>query len=328
MSPTLFLLAASIVIAVGAVIGLFAVLKPAQPKSSDQIEARLRAYRTAGPATANEQSNVSLLNRAREKTVSTADRVITKRGLTENLTTSLSSAAIAMRPAEWVVLHTGAAVGTMIVFFFLSGATPIAALVGLALGAGAPFAYLKVKQGRRRSAFYSALPDMLLAVSGSLRSGHALPQAFESAAKHTSGPMSEELQRALIEVRLGRDIEEALRDVALRMRSNDLEWAVMAIRIQKEVGGNLSELLKTVAATLRERDRLRRQVKTLSAEGRLSGIILVALPILVVAALAVINPDYLSVLLGNLFGLLVLSAAVIAVVVGGIWIKKIVDVDV
>ena len=131
---------------------------------------------------------------------------------------------------------------------------------------------------RRRKQFEALLPDTLQLLASTLRAGYSLMQGVEAVSQEVSEPMGRELRRVVTEARLGRPLEEALDGVADRMESGDFAWAVMAIRIQREVGGNLAELLVTVAETMTERERLRRDVNALTAEGKISAIVLGLLP--------------------------------------------------
>ena len=140
----------------------------------------------------------------------------------------------------------------------------------------------------------AALPDTLQLMAGSLSAGYSMPQAVDTVVREGKGPISTEFNRALVETRLGVELEDALDGIAERMQSVDFAWVVMAIRIQREVGGNLAEVLTTVSATLRERERLRRQVQVLSAEGRLSAWILGLLPIVFAFYLVLVRPEYLA----------------------------------
>ena len=140
--------------------------------------------------------------------------------------------------------------------------------------------------------------------------------------------MATELNRAIVEARLGVPLEEALENVALRMRSKDFAWVVMAVRVQREVGGNLAEVLVNVGATMRDRERLRRQVSALSAEGRLSAIILGALPILFALYLAIVRPEYIGLLFTNPLGIVMVVVAVGLMLAGIAWLRKVVQVKV
>ena len=134
--------------------------------------------------------------------------------------------------------------------------------------------YLNYRKRQRLLRFERQLPDTLTLLASSLRAGFSLMQGLEAVASEIADPMRRELQRVFTEVRLGRSVEDALGDAAARMESRDLEWAVMAIRIQREVGGNLAELLDTVADTMVKRERVRRELRALTAEGRMSAIVL------------------------------------------------------
>jgi tight adherence protein B len=140
--------------------------------------------------------------------------------------------------------------------------------------------------------------------------------------------MGKELQRTLSEARLGRPIEDALQDLADRMGSPDYEWAVMAIRIQREVGGNLAELLQTVAETMIERERLRRDVNSLTAEGKISAIVLGILPIGLGLFLFFVNPDYMRVLFHRTAGRYLLGGSIVLAVVGYYWMMQMIKIDI
>ncbi|HSE45166.1 MAG TPA: type II secretion system F family protein, partial [Gemmatimonadales bacterium] len=187
---------------------------------------------------------------------------------------------------------------------------------------------LTVKRSRRVKAFNSRLADTLQLMSGSLSAGLSLAQSVDTVVREGLDPIAAEFRRALVETRLGVEIEDALDSVSERMESKDFHWVVMAIRIQREVGGNLAELLLTVAATIREREYLDRQVKALSAEGRLSVWILGGLPPGFMAYLALANPEYLSPLVSTLIGWIMLGAMGILLAGGVFWMKKVVKVEV
>jgi tight adherence protein B len=181
---------------------------------------------------------------------------------------------------------------------------------------------------KRRKKFLSQLPDTLQLLSGTLRAGYSLMQGVEAVSQEVENPMGAELRRVVTESRLGRPLEESLEGVAERMASPDFSWAVMAIRIQREVGGNLSELLLTVADTMTQRERLRRDVAALTAEGRMSAIVLGLLPIGLGAAMFVINPEYTSKLFNDTLGNILLGGAVVMMIIGFVWMKKIIDIEI
>lgn len=238
----------------------------------------------------------------------------------------LTGAGSSLTAAEWVLLHAAIAVGAAAACFFLMGAAM--GVLGLLLGIVLPWIYLKWRHGRRLAAFNGQLAETLGLMAGGLQAGLSLPQAVDTVVREGNEPMAGELRRALVEQRLGIDITDALDGVGDRMESADFDWVVMAVRIQREVGGNLAEILHTVAGTLREREYLRRQVKALSAEGRLSGYILTGLPPLIGVYMYFVNPDYIRLLYTTLPGYIMLTLAVLLLGLGAFMMSKIAKVEV
>ena len=257
-----------------------------------------------------------------------AGRVVSRPGFEAALDRKLEAGGVPLKAAEWLLLHVGASLGLGLLMFLLGGADIINALIGLAIGAAVPFGYLIVKEQRRTNAFLAQLPDTLQLLAGSLSAGYSLPQALDAVVREGSQPVATEFGRALVESRLGVPIEDALEGIAVRMSSEDFSWVVMAIRIQREVGGNLAELLSTVSGTLRERERLRRQVQVLSAEGRLSAYILGGLPPLFGLYLVLVRRSYISPLFTDPIGIFMLVVMGVLMVVGGLWLRKVVTVEV
>ena len=184
------------------------------------------------------------------------------------------------------------------------------------------------KAGKRRAEFYSMLPDSLQMLAGSLSAGYSLPQALDNVGRESGGSMGVEISRALIESRLGLPIEESLEAVAQRMDSEDFHWTVMAIRINRQVGGNLAEVLGSVSGTVRERERLRRQVKALSAEGKLSAWVLGVLPLFVSFFIVFRNPGYLEPLYTNVVGWVMIAVGVTLYIAGIFWMRKLINMEV
>ena len=238
----------------------------------------------------------------------------------------LAGAGLSIRPAEWVLVHAGLAV--MLSFVGLVVVGPLLFLVTLAVGTVGPLLYLRIRHGRRLAAFGSQLPETLTMIANSLSAGLSVLQAIDTVVRDGQEPMAGELRRALVEQRLGVDLDDALDGIAARMGSLDFSWVVMAIRIQREVGGNLAEVLLTVAETLREREYVRRQVRTLSAEGRLSAYILGGLPVVMFGYLMMANRDFVRPLYTTLAGGLMLTAAVLLIAGGGWIMSRIVKVEV
>ena len=169
---------------------------------------------------------------------------------------------------------------------------------------------------------------MLTLVASSLATGFSLPQALDAVAKDAADPSAKEFARALAETRIGADIADSLERMSDRMESPNMRWTAMAIRIQREVGGNLAETLRTTAKTLREREELQRHVRGLSAEGRLSAYILIALPIGIFFYTMQTNREYIELLWTRPLGLIMMAVGVVQLVIGWFWMKKTVEVKV
>lgn len=256
-----------------------------------------------------------------------SDRVVKSGGAEQRIAHKLERAGMAMRPHEWTAWRSGAVVAGAVLLGLLGGL--LGAVLGAALGWLAAGLYRRLRESRRRQAFADQLPDALQLVVGSLRSGFSLAQAIDAVVQDSPpGPLAVELGRAVAEVRLGSDLDDALERAARRIDNDDLAWAVMAVRIQRETGGNLAEILETTVETLRERDRLRRHVHALSAEGRLSAYILTALPFVMAGWMLLVRRDYLSALWTTSVGLVMLVGAAVLMVIGTIWMARWVKVEV
>jgi tight adherence protein B len=203
----------------------------------------------------------------------------------------------------------------------------LAGVIGV-LGAGAPTIALRMALGRRSEKMREQLPDVLTIMASSLRAGHSFLQALDTVAREITAPAQVEFQRLVVEIRLGRPAEDALEALADRVGSSDFRWAVLAVNIQREVGGNLAEILDNVSDTLRERAMMRRQIKVLTAEGRLSAWVLAILPFALGLYMFAVNPEYITLLFTSQVGLIMLGVAGVLMVLGILWMRKIVDIDV
>ncbi|WP_162259796.1 type II secretion system F family protein [Nocardioides sp. Soil777] len=305
-------------------VGLLGTVLSSPGKSS--AERRLDAY-LEGPDSrgGRRRSAASGSTDLKDSAVAITSKVVNA-DLETRISQRLAGAGSALTAAEWVLLHAGLAVGAGLFGFLMSG-VPLAS-AGLLAGLILPWLYLKWRHRRRLGAFNGQLAQTLGLMAGGLQAGLSLPQAVDSVVREGHEPMAGELKRALIEQRLGVDLTEALDGVGQRMESEDFEWVVMAIRIQREVGGNLAEILHTVADTLREREYLRRQVRALSAEGRLSGYILTGLPPVIGLYMYFVNPEYLAVLYTTGIGVVMLIAAACLLMIGTFAMYKLAQVEV
>jgi tight adherence protein B len=268
-------------------------------------------------------AKTALIQRAVEMTGDFADR----QGFLAGVEAKLERADMPLRAAEALFFYA-----SMVGVVGLLSLVLTRSLVGTALLTGLaimlPSAALNFKAKRRLKKFNAQLPDMLSLLSGTLRAGYSLMQGVEAVSREVEDPIGYELRRVVTESRLGRPLEEALDAAADRMGSADFRWAVMAIGIQREVGGNLAELLMTVAETMVARERLRRDVDALTAEGKVSAMVLGFLPIGLGAAMWVINPEYIGVLFSERLGNIMLIGAGLLAGFGFWWMKKLIEIDV
>ena len=259
--------------------------------------------------------------------VTAGDRVAGKAGFRESLGKRLERGSVPLRPDEFVGLSLVAGiVGYVLGIVFLSSL--FFGIAFAAVGLIAPTIWLDGVTKRRLSKINDQIPDILSVLAGSLRAGHSFLQALDMVASEVDEPGASEFQRVVAEIRLGRTVTESLDAMAERINSEAFSWAIMAVNIQREVGGNLAELLDTVAATLRTREALKRQVKTLSAEGRISMYILAALPVVIAGYMAIANPDYLKLLYSTEMGRIMLASGGSLLVAGFLWMRKVVSIDV
>jgi tight adherence protein B len=249
------------------------------------------------------------------------------RGFSERIDAELEAAGTSFRSGEFVVLSVVAALIGVVLGAALFRNPLIGLLVGGACGAG-PTVALRMAIKRRAEKLREQLPDVLTIMASSLRAGHSFMQSLDTTAKEIPQPAAGEFQRVVSEIRLGRGTDDALEALAQRVGSPDFMWAVLAVNIQREVGGNLAEILDNVADTLRERATMRRQVRVLTAEGRLSAWVLALLPMAIAAYMTIVNPEYIGLLVTTKLGWFMLGIAAFLLVAGILWMRKIVDIDV
>jgi tight adherence protein B len=297
-----------------------------------KLESRIGDYGRAAPEEIEEfdpfnREDPTLAETAvMKRMVGITGRLAERAGLLARTEDALEQADLPLRPPEALFFYF-AAIVTIAIFGFL--VMPLGmAFVLTAVAAIVPVGLLHRRRTKRLRDFQLQLPDTLNLLSGSMRAGFSFAQGLESVANEATEPTRRELQRVFTESRLGRPIEDALEDSANRMASVDLMWAVMAIRIQREVGGNLAELLDTVADTMSQRERLRLEIKALTAEGRFSGWILGIFPVAFAGVLYLIQPDYMSTLFQNTFGVMALIASGVMTFFGFIWLRKILQIEV
>jgi tight adherence protein B len=321
----------ALLIGLGAVITavwtLLMMVLPSENNLDSRLEAYEENYGSDEPAEydADEgaQATVPIIRRAVELTGEMAER----RGLLDKVEMKLERANLPLRAAEAMFFTAATAVILTALTFVMTG-NPISALIAGVAAILVPVALLNLRVRRRQKAFVALLPDMLTLLAGTLKAGYSIGQGFESVSNEIDEPMGRELRRVVTESRLGRSLEESLEAVAERMDSDDFGWAVMAIKIQREVGGNLAELLMTVADTMTQRERLRRDVATLTAEGRISAVIIGLLPPGLAVALYFMNPGYIGALFTPGLGYGLVVGTLITMGIGFAWMKKTITIEV
>lgn len=299
------------VVVLGIAIALLAVLQPTRTRlPRDRRRPAVREGEGALSGAADVASSVMA-------------RVIRSRA--SGLARALDLAGMRMRPQDFAVLVVVGAV-VLVALGVVLGRGLLAIPMGLS-AVGFAYGFVRYRIAKRRKAFAGQLGSTLQLMSSSLRAGQSMLQGLTSVAKESEEPTAGELTRVVNESRVGRPVVDALEEAADRMGSVDFRWATQAIAINREVGGSLSDVLDGVAGTIRERDQIRRQVSALSAEGRLSAVILMLLPVLVAAFLVFTNASYLAPFVEHPFGPVLIGVCVLLMIVGGIWLRKTVEIS-
>lgn len=294
-----------------------------------RVESMQGYVATRGPSPEDERSTVAAISAS---LISLGDKVMESRSSTPRTQRMLERADLPLRVGEWAVIRALAFVVGLVGGMFLMRGGSVSTFIGAILGGLAgfilPALFLKFAASRRSAKFESQLPDVLTLVASSLATGFSLLQALDAVARDAADPSAKEFSRALAETRIGADLSESLDHLADRMESQNLRWTAMAIDIQRQVGGNLAETLRNTAATLRDRQALKRHVNALAAEGKLSAYILIAMPIGIFAYMTFANKPYVELLWTTVIGIGMLAAAVISMLFGIFWMSKVVKVEV
>jgi tight adherence protein B len=266
-------------------------------------------------------------NAAARTAVGFVGQALRTSGAEQGLAKRLDLADVKRKPAEWTLLTLCGGAALAAVLFLVGVDLLLSVPIGLVAGWLVQHLSVSIRIARRRAAFSEQLPDLLQLIVGSLRSGFSLAQAVDGLVRDGTQPAAGEFSRALAGARIGVELQDGLNHVANRMECEDLRWVVMATRIQREVGGNLAEVLNNTVDTMRERAQTRRHVRALSAEGRLSGYVIVALPIVLGAWLTITKPQYMSPLFNSPIGVLMLAGGAGLIVVGTFWIRALIKVE-
>ncbi|MBO8126923.1 MAG: type II secretion system F family protein [Firmicutes bacterium] len=249
-----------------------------------------------------------------------------KRGFGKTIDERLERADIPLKGSEFLLLSVGAA-GLGGWFFWILQREELI-LIGAALGYLLPRLVVSRRIKRRQQLLASQIADTITLISNSLKAGYSFIQAMDMVSKEMPPPISTEFARAVKEISLGADLDATLTAMAKRSGSDDLDLVLTVVQIQRQVGGNLSEILDTIAHTIRERIKIKGEISTLTAQGRISGLIISLLPVGLGAFLYIVNPEYISLLFTTTTGLYMVGVGVVSQLIGIILIRKIVNIEV
>ena len=310
--------------------------------SGSGVSARLERYaagRDGGTAAAAGSGGLSEII-AQSVALAQLNRVVEGRDFGANLARDIARADLRLKPSEFLAIWAGAILGLPFLFILLSLGlpalrSPLALLVAAFIGFLLPRFWLGRRKSGRLSAFNKQLPDTITLLANGLRAGSSFLQAVELVVRESRPPVSTEFSRVIREVNLGLPFEQAMENMVRRVRSDDLELMATAINIQHTVGGNLAEILDSIAFTIRERVRIKGEIRTLTAQQRLSGYVVAGLPIALAGFLFVVAPNFMSPMFekppdafGLPLGVVILAAGGIMMFIGFMLIRKIVDIEV
>jgi len=316
-------------LAVGGAIYYMIVAFSRGPAEKEIISDRFHAVVDESSITPAEKARASQI-REESKTAAGGlmeelDQVFEKRSFAQNMLIEFQKADLHLRYSEYIVLTAACVVLMFGVGFALTRQPILAVLISL-IGLPVPRIYVMIRQRKRLSLIEGQIVDGLGLISNSMKSGYSFLQAIELCSNEAPLPIRDEFKRILRETNLGRPLEEALADFGERIPTEDVRLMLTAILIQRQVGGNLSEVLDKIAFTIRERIRIKGEVDTLTAQGKMQGIILIILPFGLLAVISRIQPELVKVLFTTLMGQILLVVATILMIIGGTLIRKIVDI--
>lgn len=268
-------------------------------------------------------SDPTMMSKVSLSTVSAVDEALGKSGGPYNRDV-LYNAGVRTDPASFTVLVACAAVSLGLLIGLLTNA-----FLGVLFAVATPFGArmgLAILTDRRRGKFDAQLTDTIQMLIGGLRVGHSILRSIEAAAGEADAPTSEELGRVVNETRIGKDLRLALDEAAQRMESDDFHWIGQAIQINREVGGDLAEVLEQVAATIRERSEIKGHVRALTGEGKMSAVVLMAVPVVLAVIISFINPGYTDVFFTEPIGIFLVFLSLVMFAVGGFWMSRVIKI--
>ena len=337
MNPTI--LAVAGVTALAILVIAFGISMSGRSGISDRLERYAATTPQEAAKASGGQGGVGDLI-ARSQALASLNKAVEARDFWANIARDIARADLHLRPTEFLAIWVGSTIGVPIVMVFLSAflsalRNPLFLLIGLLIGFLLPRFWLARRRNGRLGAFNRQLPDTITLIANALRAGSSFLQAIELVVRESRPPISVEFARVIREVNLGLPFEQALENMVRRVRSDDLELMATAIAIQHQVGGNLAEILDSIAYTIRERIRIKGEIRTLTAQQRLSGYVVAGLPIGLASFLFVAAPGFMDPMFYDRASIIGLPAGVIILAVGGFMmfigflaIRRIVDIEV
>jgi tight adherence protein B len=303
-------------------LGISSMMGGAGPET---LESRMARY--AGGPQAQQEQKKKPEKRGREvDPFATLSSDVADKRFASRVARDLARANLTLHVAEYYYIRIGLSLGVGVLLWVLRD--PLSAVVGALIGYFGPRIWVGRRISSRLNAFNKQLPDTITLLSNSLRAGSSFLQSIELVSRESPAPMGSEMGRVVREVNLGLGMEEALANMVRRIKSDDLDLMVTAIGVQQQVGGNLAEILDTIAFTIRERVRIKGEIRTLTAQGRYSGYLVAFLPVGIAVTLNFINPSFMEPLFTETLGQILLATGAVMMAIGFFAIRKITDIKV
>jgi len=311
----------------GLIVGGYLAAVPGGSAGSRDLEQRLREVATPSPSSAESGvSEESILKRVLEGPLPMIDRLVSQ-GAGSRLGLLIEQSGVRTTGSAIVIFSIGMAVGLgLLAFLFVP--QPLAAPVVALLGAFAPFGWLRHKRSSRLKKFEEQFPEALDVLSRAIRAGHAFQTALGMCADEMPGPVGPEMKKTFDQQNYGLPLKDALNDLAQRINIIDVRFFVTAVMIQRDTGGNLSEILDNLAHVVRERFKIQRQVRVHTAHGRFTSYVLLSLPAFLAVALSILNPDHMAPMFRERMGQMMLMGAMVLQAFGYLWIKQVIKIEV
>jgi tight adherence protein B len=252
------------------------------------------------------------------------ERALGRLGFWRRFALMLERADAPLRPAEFFYVMVGSGLA-LAILFALVGAHVVLVLIGFVLGVVPPIVVLSVRAGRRQQAFDDQLPEVLMTMAGSLRAGHTFRQAMQAIVDEGEEPASKEFRRVLVELSIGRPVDDAFTAMAKRMNSSNFQYVISVVTVQREVGGSLAGLFEMVSETVRQRQQFAKRVRALTSTSRISAYILGFMPFFMAIVLTILKPGYLTPLFTESAGLFLVVVALSGIALGGLVLSRIVS---